>query len=542
MPLLKVANLSLPVFDFDLVDEYWPGLTALVHALHGDAEVKEDSAVQEVLKACFAYLGEQFMTLIQAENRASFYLTVHEFHENSIELWQQQSEGQQLAILPSDLAAIRRILKIVLEQGCAQDWSGHADFRAEAQQHQVAYLATLDRLLYLGLWAIEIANYIARSQLFPGSIGVQVEEGELTILTYQPQQMLFEYIDEDLPKHSESMVVQHTFQDLKTLFKKQLNLDYDLATAFIAHKPRAHALIKPAQILPILVQDGAGAEATLRRFFAGLTVNSASRLSFADCILRNQDSNRYTYRPILEVTIAGEPYWLTGKRKWEESIATLTTNALPFALCPDEWLHFPIIGQFVDELRQNHDQVLEQPLRDLLTARQIPYDANITSLRGRAGNIPIAIAGVGEIDILFLDIANQLVYVCECKHNRARFDYPNWRRDYSNFVGTYERKLTNKVDWISQHLGAVEEHFRMLTSDNQLSLAGFDVRGVFAINAPTIYMYNGKYRAFTIHEFRELLDGEYRAVTFQFENEDTGHVLEVSHPYFVTLALLQRPV
>lgn len=540
MPLLDIAGLTLPVLNFDLADEYWPGLTALVYEQHGDTEIKNDSAVQAVLKACFAHLGGQFMTLIQAESRASFYLTVHEFHENSFALWKLQSEGHQLDLLPSDLAAIRRVLKIVLEQGCAHDWSNHADFRVEAQQHQQAYLATLERMLYLGYWAIGIADYIARSQLFPGSIGVQIQEGELSILTYQPQQEIFKYIDADLPKHGESVIVQHTFQELKALFRQQLNIDYDRATAFLAHKPNGLALVNPEQLLPILVQEGAGDEATLRRFFAGLTVSAASRLSFADCILRNQDSNRYTYRPILQVTVAGEPRWLLGPRKWDESFTTLTTNALPFALCPEEWLQFPVVRQFADTLRQQHDQVLEQPLRDLLAARRIPYDANVTSLRASGGNIPIAIAGVGEIDILFLDLANQIVYVCECKHNRARFDYPNWRRDYSNFVDTYERKLTNKVNWVGQNLGVVEEHFRALTSDSQLSLAGFSVQGVFAINAPTIYMYNGKYRAFTIHEFRALLDDEYRAVIFQFENEDTGQVLEVAHPYFVNLALLQQ--
>jgi hypothetical protein len=55
------------------------------------------------------------------------------------------------------------------------------------------------------------------------------------------------------------------------------------------------------------------------------------------------------------------------------------------------------------------------------------------------------------------------------------------------------------------------------------------------------YLCNGKYRTFTIREFRALLDGEYRAITFRFENETTGQMLEVAHPYFVNLALLQRP-
>lgn len=98
MPLARVAGLVLPVFNFDLSAEYWPGLTALVRGLHGEAEIKEDAAVQAVLKACFARLGEELLALIRAETHASFYLAVHEYHENSVALWQLQSGGQQLNI------------------------------------------------------------------------------------------------------------------------------------------------------------------------------------------------------------------------------------------------------------------------------------------------------------------------------------------------------------------------------------------------------------------------------------------------------------
>lgn len=58
----------------------------------------------------------------------------------------------------SDLTAIRRTLKIILEQGCAHDWTTHVNFRQEARQQQAPYSATLDRLLYLGYWAIGLAD------------------------------------------------------------------------------------------------------------------------------------------------------------------------------------------------------------------------------------------------------------------------------------------------------------------------------------------------------------------------------------------------
>jgi len=154
------------------------------------------------LKECFKILGGKFSELIESLNLASFYLYVHNFHENSIELWKLQLEGQQLPMNESDFAIIRRILKIILEQGCANNLKGCVNFKQQITEKRDEFQMYLEELLYLGYKAIELSDYIARSQLFSKSVGFQIQEGDLNILTYSPYNYIYDYIDQDIPKHN----------------------------------------------------------------------------------------------------------------------------------------------------------------------------------------------------------------------------------------------------------------------------------------------------------------------------------------------------
>jgi len=63
-------------------------------------------------------------------------------------------------------------------------------------------------------------------------------------------------------------------------------------------------------------------------------------------------------------------------------------------------------------------------------------------------------------------------------------------------------------------------------------LSEFEIRGIFIINAPTIYMFNGDYRALTIMDFISLINREYADTKFEFTNENTGKKTLIEHPYF----------
>jgi hypothetical protein len=216
----------------------------------------------------------------------------------------------------------------------------------------------------------------------------------------------------------------------------------------------------------------------------------------------------------------------------------ITTNALPYGVCPSEWIKYRQIKNFVEYTSLNHDKVLEFPLQELLRRHDYKFDNNIKSLKRIKGdNVNIEKKeGVGEIDLIFLDEKQCIIYVCECKHNRTRMDINNWKRDYWNFKATYEKQLGNKLSWTDSNKNILGEHFSTIYSEERIDLSTYQTKGLFIINAPTIYMYNGKYRAITLTDFENLLIGQFDDVQFHFINEDSGKEFFVEHPYFDNLA------
>jgi len=182
---------------------------------------------------------------------------------------------------------------------------------------------------------------------------------------------------------------------------------------------------------------------------------------------------------------------------------------------------------------------LEVPTKTLLAENGFVFDANIlTILQEHSNNIRIDKAGIGEIDIIYIDEANERIIVCECKHNRSRFDFNNWRRDYSNFIGSYESQLEKKVDWCTENRNLVNDHFHCKFNDFELDISSFTVDGIFIINAPTLYMYDGKFKAFTLHDFKNRLQNKYIEPTFQFLHVEGGEVYEIRHPFFHNIDMI----
>lgn len=107
----------------------------------------------------------------------------------------------------------------------------------------------------------------------------------------------------------------------------------------------------------------------------------------------------------------------------------------------------------------------------------------------------------------------------------------NWRRDYSNFKDKYEAQLTRKIKWTSENKNIISAHFS-IKNNEKLDFSQYEIRGIFIINAPTIYMHNGVYRAFTITDFNELLIRNYRDVKFEFTDENSGEKILIEFPYF----------
>lgn len=542
MGMIRTHNKKVVLANSDYKDKYWPLLSNLVFEKHGNFQINEASEVQETLKECFSKLCGIFEEKISEERRASFYIFCHNLHEDSLDLWNLQVRNISLNINEEEFASARRVLKIILEQSTKLDLVGTPSFFLEMRENMEDYISMLEELLYLGSWCFIISEHTARSQLFTTSTGIQIIDGDLNILTHQPYPELFKYVFNDIPKHNSKVTLSDSIIEFKDIIKENYGVKYDDLSSFINQQLQSPAyklgLIKIEHLKLAIIKELKCDANFINDFYTGLTVNKENCLSIEKCFFNNQSEFRFTYRPILEFNVDGETYNLIGYNKWLESLTLLSTNAFPFGLYPKEWKKHEKIKEFVQKIDNTHDKILESPITKLLNEKSFFNDSNVKSFEQPSSqNINIKDT-VGDIDIIFIDIEFKLVYVCECKHNRSRHDMNNWRRDYANFKQKYENQLERKIKWVSQNKNIVETHFKQLYPEVfKEELTEYDIRGIFIINAPTIYMYNGKYRAMTIRDINNLLNREYTDIIFEYTNENSGRQTTIEYPYFDNVKL-----
>jgi hypothetical protein len=540
MPILNVFEKKVILPNYDYSEKYWPIVSEIVFAEIGETELKEPTQVQDLLKKCFAKLCAILEQKISEQKKASFYIFCQYLHEDSIEIWEEQINGNELGDIEEDFAASRRILKIILEQSCKINLVGTPNFYNEIQANIDSYTEYLEELLYIGSWCYILSEFISRSQLFPSSIGLKYEDGRLSILPYQPFSELFKFVFEEKDKHNSDIELSDSIHGFIKLLKDEFSVDYNNLSSFVNRQIEnpiyRFGLNNINSIIEELHSELKYDKKFSTIFYNGLKINKYNCLSIEDCFLKNQHENRHVFRPILELFIDGETYHMIGRNKWSESLTLLSTNSFPFGHFPTEWTVYRSIKDFVNEIDNTHDKILEDPIKDLLKKANRIFDYNIESFsQPKTNNINIKNT-VGDIDILFLDEKYKIIYVCECKHNRSRFDLNNWKRDYSNFKSKYENQLERKTNWVKDNTVVLENHLKLKYPERtDLDISQFETRGIFIINAPTIYMFNGKYRAFTITDIKDLLNEQYVDITFKFTYESSGKTIFVEYPYFDNL-------
>jgi len=547
MPVEIVRNFEIPTLSFNFSEEYWPQISAPVNEAYGVGEVKDAAIVQGALKLAFAKCGELFMNIISGERHASFYLYVQHLLENSIDIFTAILGGEDFQeINKSDFANIRRTLRIILEQSTNVDLVGHANFMAEIAQNRQEYYETLDRLLYLGYQAFNISQEIARSQLFPRSGNFDIDEqGLLGMGTEPAYKPIFDYLERDIPKHDESVTLYHTIEELIKVWRK-LGVEYGEMASFFAEQiknPQFRFALMAKDAFYEQAKQAFGQHGNIAlSFYDGLIVSRRNVLSFEDCMLRSQDINRIMYRPLVEISVDDKVYIMAGFNRWLECLSTLTTNALPWGHVAEEWSQHKPIKDFVQHLQETHDDILEDAAVEIFKVTQIPYDKSVKSLKQHKGNnFSIdKLKGVGEIDLVFADIPKKILYIVECKHNKSRFDYFNWKRDYLTFKSKYETQLKNKILFGKAETERVLVHLEVVNGVVIEDKANYNVQGIFLINAPTLYMYDALHPTLTLHNLQQLLDGELVIPKFDLTLPD-GQKLLVEQPYFTNLAQILQP-
>ena len=539
MPGYDIEGKKVVISDDRHKDVYWPELSSYIKKKHfkNTNVYKDHIKVQEVLKECFTFFLNKLETLIQKENRFSFYLFCHLIHEDSIDIHIELIEGKKLSFNEEKFAGSRRILKIILEQSTKYNLKGTPNFNFEINENISEYIFLLEEMIYVGEWAFISSEYIARSQLFPKSIGISMVKEEVTYLTHQPYPLFFSYIFNQLPKHDSKVTLTDCISEFKNLIESSYSIKYDDLCFFIAEiisKPSNKLGVTIlSEIIKNIKANTSVNSKFIDSFYSGLTINKNNALDIDKCYYRNQDIDRYMYKPILEYNIDGKVYNLIGSNKWAESLSQLNTNCFPFGIFPDEWRINNHLKKFIELVYNTHDKVLQNPIIEQLKEKKIPFEMDILRFKTYKKQFINIDKTVGDIDILFIDVNKKKIYVSECKHNRSRFDYNNWKRDYSNFKEKYESQLERKINWAESNKQTIQNHFKLRSETPiNLELAEYDIEGIFIINAPTIYMFNSPYKCYTIYDFGLLLNNQIVYNDFEIYTEDTKRTYHIKHPYF----------
>jgi hypothetical protein len=171
-----------------------------------------------------------------------------------------------------------------------------------------------------------------------------------------------------------------------------------------------------------------------------------------------------------------------------------------------------------------------------LAARQVVHDTGIKSLLDARGNaFTIVTPGLGEIDVIFLNEAEKVIYVCECKNNRPRFDVFYWRSEQRQFAEKYEAQLARKHEWVAANKIRVQEHFNRKFGQ-RYDFSDWTVEGLFLLMTSSIYKYDGSFLVLTVEDLSSFLENGFvfRYPSLGFRHRGREEYV-IHYPYFKNL-------
>lgn len=540
MPRIKIDNKIVISYDFVARDKYWSALSKYLIAKHGNGHYTEQKQVEKILLDAFDFLIENFKQLISTEKRFTFFLYIHWLHEQSIEIYIKTLGGYKLeTISEGEFAMYRRILKLILEQGCDidLDWGKYPTGKEVLIMDQ-----KIQELIYLGTWIYSFADFIAFQKMIEECYQIYFDEYKLLKVDWQYHYGITykQLVPMTIQDYEKGTFDRKAFDELRVKMEECFNIEYDFAEGVIFEiQKQLNPQVPEFQtvepyVLPFnLVQQYGISQHLAETFYNGLSISRRNKLSIEQAVLKPYSTQRYMFRPILIYKIGGEDRALVGKEKFFESMIVLATNAIHWHAMFEEWLKLKCIQSFITKKGDEHDKILEDEIEKIVKSKGFYYCRNIKSFKQPSkNNIRIDNELAGEMDLIVVNPDLKIVFVADAKYNRARYEAVGYRSDYTNFTKSYEPQLRKKIDWISSNLNILQEHLKITYNKSDIDLTDYSVEGIFIINTPTFYMFNGEYKAITLKQFEDFIDGKYEYPNLIFVDENDEEVLKVKHPYF----------
>ncbi|WP_308601152.1 hypothetical protein [uncultured Dysgonomonas sp.] len=514
------------------IDKHWNnGLSSYLMEKYGSGKCTIQKDVEEIFLSGFEYLVDKFRALILQQKSELFFHYAFLLHETSVDLYKKQLEGYVLPeVINNDFPRYRRILKLILEQGC------DIDITAKLKIAEPAILSILQELYYLAHWMYEFADNIALLKMIPDSFFIEFEDGIFTYGWKRNYGELHDLLIREFAVDYKTYFDEKVLEELKDTLEKNFSIDYAKALGIILvikkqFSSNPDQTIEP-YVLPInLAYECKTSEDNTRAFYNGLTLNRANKLSIEEAILKPHSIKRYMYRPILVYKIDGVDRALIGENKISESMMVLASNAIHWNTMQEEWIANKGIEKFMNQKGHEHDRLLEDEIEKIIRQNNYPFCRNIKSFKQiKKSNVKIDIKGIGEIDYIVVNKEKEKVFIADTKYNKARYEAVGYRMDHTNFQ-KYELQLERKYNWLKENLLILEEHLiEMFGID--YSIQNFEVIPIFFINTPTFYMFNGKYKAITLIRIKEYIGCDWDYPPIVLRNQERELQYTYNHPYF----------
>jgi hypothetical protein len=523
-------------------EAYQPTIGKHIEMTFGPGRFTDDAIVRKILEEYYDYCSKLFVNIIAGIDDWLFVTYLFSFHEASVLLWQRSLANENLqekfGISEEDLSLNRRIFKLALEQTCDNNYTKNN--RATPEQLQ-EYDETIEDLLYIGSQMYQAAQFLAEMRMIQGYIEVSIEGGGLVKITRQSHietifQSLFSKMKQDFEK---GIVDKDGVKELIGEIKNCFGIDYNFAAGQIAHIKKSHSAstwklqtIEPGILEQNLVTNGAS-KVDAENFYTGLILSEKNKLAVKDAVYKVNSMERYLFRPILEISQNGKKRHLIGVEKWSESIVILATNNFQWNKAPEEWRRNKCFQSYLEKKSNEHDALLENEVEEILNQNHIPFFRNIKSFGNGKEAKSINVAGVGEIDFIWLDTRRKRIVVADCKYNRARYDAMSFSADFTNFKDSYEKKISGKSKWVNENRDLVYNHFLRHNPGLSIDIDQYTIEELFIINTPTLYMYLNRVNTVCFFNLEEFILNNYThpSITVSFKIGNRTTILVKEYPY-----------
>ena len=539
MAKLSIAGYIVFTYEYSpYKDIYWNEISQKIIKKYGDNIIDDLEKVDECLNECFLYFIKKFEEIVSNISNFKFYCYVFRLHEDSLKLMLKERSGELdlfESIEESHFAIYRRILKIVLEQGCNVDmqWGTLNDTSADTFSENV------QRLFYIGMQLYMFADKIAYHRMLNGAYFINFEENDIVINWQNNYGTVEHHLMSYFSKGYETGVVDETgVTELRQKIEECYGVHYD-KTFGIPFFIKKHFSGNPCQtiepyVLPINLKSEFSdlSNEDAENIYKGLSISKENCLSLIDKILKPYSTERFLYRPFLIYNINNEQRLLTSEDKFSESVYVLATNAVQWNTLNAEWRQKKCFQKYINKKSNEHDKLLEDRIEQYFKTNRILFARNIKSFKTATNNnINIDNATCGEIDFIFIDGIRKEIVVADSKYNKARYEAVGYRQDFTNFEKKYEPQLQKKIDWVANNIPIVTQHFVKISNNQNLDFTSYNVNGMFIINTPTFYMFCSKYLTIDIEHFELHLKGRnvYPDLTLPFE---VGTQKIYTYPYF----------